>query len=216
MPTILTAAMDGSPVVRFHHLSLISHYLQIAYRHADPTDSSAGDLDDLSRAIIAITFSAMTFEAFANEVAEDTFSDAELQNFISLKGQFKKPKGITGIGHKMALLFSKKLYPPLPAAIAAGIDELVQLRNSLVHYKLSDMAGKSYHPPMRSTPMADGGLMWSVNFMERAVRVEPPFLAKVNKQAAIRSYNTAYDFACLWSSLQSPPSEPRGFKRLEA
>lgn len=214
MPTVFTASLNDGLVVRHIHFSLVAHYLDIAQLHADPACQGLTIAHSLSRAIVAITFSAMSLEAFANEAAEDVFSESDLKAFIGLTGRFRKAKNVTGIGHKIATIFSEKGFPSLPDELLADIDDVVGLRNSLVHYKLSDTAARLIFPPAKSINAQDGSTMWCIDLEQAPDRIEAPFLSKVNEASAIRSYNTVYDVARHWCVNQNIPDGPIGFARL--
>jgi hypothetical protein len=154
--------------------------------------------------------SALCLEAFSNEIAEAVFSEQELDDFLRSRRQHKKRDGIVAlVTSKIISLFDAKwAHLLLPKTeLVQQIELLFELRNSLVHYKLSESAAKAYlPPPARIATDEVGGSMTVFDFMHPATRVEEPLVARVTSKAAIESYNTALRTLKLWNQLANAPA----------
>lgn len=210
MPIVFEAKMDGSESVRYFHIHMSGLYLGISRRNAEAA-SLDNDADDaLRKTVIAITFAAMALEAFANETAEDVIPQADLGAFAQLRGRFAtKGKGSRVLAH-LLLLAQEKQFPEPEESLRSAIATIFELRNSLVHYKLSEMAGKVFLPPPRRSP---DGSMLSISFIEKPTRIEPPFLQRVTPRAARDAYNAAYDYLRYWMA-NTNPEGLKDFQRL--
>lgn len=200
MPTIYEAKFDGSNGVRYFHISLVRLYLDQAYKYALEVKRN-GDENMLASAITAIVFSAMALEAFINEVSEDVIDKEELNQFIRFKRPYKMEGGEGSVCAKYRIIFEKKFNHVLEEEVKKSIKALIELRNNLVHYKLTELAGKFIMPPVKHTPTGDGGIMSTLDFMVKPERVEPPFISKVHPKAAVNSFNTALFVINKWGEM---------------
>jgi hypothetical protein len=202
MPVIYEGKTDGSNGVRYVHISLVRFYLDQAHEHAVKArlDHQAGVV--LPASIVGILFSAMSIEAFVNEICEDIIPSGEINHFVHLRKKYKKANGESSVGAKVRMLFESKFNQAVPDDIAAEIEETVSLRNNLSHYKLSELAGKLIMPAVVETPCPNGGLsMYTVDFMAKPERVEPPFVQRVTGHAAVRCFNSALRLINYWGEL---------------
>jgi hypothetical protein len=209
MPVIFSAKLDGSEAVRYTHVSLVAFYLRQARLHAVSAASMPRDEQQFAAAVHAVIMSALCLEAFANEIGETVFSEQELDDFLRSRRRHKKRDGIAGlVTWKIISLFEEKwghlLLPD--TELVQTIESLFELRNSLVHYKLSESSAKAYlPPPARIATDEVGGSMTVFDFMQPASRVEEPLVARVTSKTAIESYNTALRTLKLWNQLASAP-----------
>lgn len=212
MPVVFKARMDGSDSVRHHHIPLTGIYLGIAQHYSKQAAADKDPRQALRGSLISITFAAMALECFANELAEDIVADRELEDFLRGRKRFK---GKGSVVSKLKLLLEVRKYPSIPPALLSALDEMFTLRNSLVHYKLTESAGRSFLPPAKPTVRPDGTIaMWSVSFIQQPTRVEPPLIGTITPTAAACCYNAAYDFISLWMRLEGSSAVLQGFERV--
>lgn len=213
MPTLYEAE-DGKNAVQYIHHSMVRFYLDQSYRFA--LDAQENDRKGLLQAstLISILFSAMTLEAFVNEMAEDVVKKESLREFIRLRGAFRMKKGESSVSAKVRILFEKKYEHQLSDETRSAIEDVIHLRNNMVHYKMSDMAGKRILPPMKETRLANGETMTTVDFMVEPVTVEPPFIQNLTAEAAISSFNTALAVLNKWGELAGEPDNVPGLEAI--
>lgn len=213
MPTIYETKLDGSRGVRYFHISLVRLYLDQAHKNAIEA-SVAENENPLFSCITAIVFSAMALEAFINEVSEDVIDKDELNRFIHLKKPYQIKGKEGSVCAKYRILFEKSFNHELEEEIKNSIRALIELRNNLVHYKLTELAGKFIMPPVKHTPTGDGGMMSTIDFMVEPERVEPPFLSKVNSVAAVEGFNTAYSVINKWGTMLGAEDYVPGLEKI--
>ncbi|MDO9204119.1 hypothetical protein [Methylotenera sp.] len=201
MPTVYEAKIDGSNAVRYFHFSLIRFYLDQAYEHAikSKEDDKEGRL--LASSVIAIMFSAMALEAFANEISEDLIPKEELNDFVRLRKAYKQIEQESSLAAKLRILFERRHNHSLGETQLNDIENLVSLRNNLVHYKLSELAGRYIMPPAKQTNLGNGQFMTTLDFTLMPVRIEPPFIQQVSGDAAVNCFNIALLIINAWGNL---------------
>lgn len=212
MPIIFEAKMDGSNAVRYFHFSLIRFYLDQAYEHAIKSKVEHEEMLLSASSIIGIMFSAMALEAFANEQSEDVIPKEEINDFVRLRKAYKQKERETSLTAKLRILFECKYSHSLGEEHRNGIEELVSLRNNLVHYKFSELAGKHILPPAKQTKLDNGQTVTTINFMEQPELVEPPFILRVGGDAAANCFNIALSVINSWGSLSGEPDNVPGLK----
>ena len=197
MVTVFEGSVDDD-CVRYEHHSLVIFYLSQAERYADIAvkNHAVGRLQ--SDSIVAIVFAAMCIEEFINETAEGIFKKEDIDDFYFLRGEFKKRGKASSLSKKLVLIFQEAFQFDMPQSILDSVEELVSLRNNLVHYKLTDTATRIIYPPLAQTITSDGGMMTTVDFMQEPKRVIPPFVQTVTGDAAERSLKTAISVIELW------------------
>lgn len=198
MATIYEAKMDGSPAVRYFHVPTVKYYLIFALEAATSSLDDADERETLRRSISAILFAAMTIEAFLNDMAEDVVPPGEKDDFHRMRRKYQKPAGTSSVSHKLNWLLSLKFDRKASDQLVEKIDHLAEIRNTLVHYQPADTAGKYILPPPKKTFAEDGGGYISISFIEKPLRVDPPFIQKINPASACDSYNTAVDVLRFW------------------
>lgn len=198
MVTIFEGSVDDD-CVRYEHHSMVLFYLDQAERYADVAVNNHADGRLQSDSIVAIVFAAMCIEAFVNETAEGIFKKEDLDDFSFLRGKFKKRGRSSSLAKKLVLIFQEAFQSDTPQSILDSVEELVRLRNNLVHYKLTDTATKIIYPPLAQTKTSDGRTMTTVDFMQTPKRVIPPFVQTVTGDAAQKSLNTAISVLELWN-----------------
>lgn len=214
MPTIYEAKLDGSNAIRYFHFSLVGFYLNQAYDHAIQAKEDHGDGVLLASSIVGIMFSSMALEAFVNEMSEDIIPKEELNDFLHLRKAYKHGKKESSLVAKTRILFEKRFSHPLSIEHLNGIENLASLRNNLVHYKLSELAGKYIMPPVKTTQLGDGRYMTTLDFMAQPERVDPPFLLRISGYAAADCFNTALSVINSWGALLGEPDNTPGLKRI--
>lgn len=213
MPVLFESKLDGSNAIRYFHYSLIRLYLDQAHEHA--LKARDGDRDHLlASSIITIMFSAMSLEAFANEISEDLIPNEEVNDFVRLRKAYKQKEQESSLVAKLRILFERKHKEALSAEQINNIEALVTLRNNLVHYKLSELAGKYILPPPKQTRLGDNLSMVTLDFTQTPERVEPPFINLVNDGAALRSFNTALNIINTWGRLSGELDNVPGLQTL--
>lgn len=198
MVTIFEGSIDDD-CVRYEHHSLVLFYLDQAERYADVAVKNHADGRLQSDSIVAIVFASMCVEAFVNETAESIFRKEDLDDFSFLRGKFKKRGKSSSLTKKLVLIFQEVFQVDPPRSILDSVEELVRLRNNLVHYKLTDTATKIIYPPLAQTETSDGRKMTTVDFEQKPKRVIPPFVQTVTGDAAERSLNSAISVLELWN-----------------
>ena len=201
MPVIYEAKVDGSNAVSYYHISLIRFYLDQAYEYAIKSKEEHKDGRLLASSIIAIMFSAMALEAFANEMSEDLIPEEELNDFIRLRKAYKQKDQESSLAAKLRILFERKHNHTLEETLLSDIEKLVSLRNNLVHYKLSELAAKYIMPPVKQTILSNGRVMTTLDFMAQPERIEPPFIQQVSGYAAVNCFNIALLTVNAWGTL---------------
>ncbi|GAB1258690.1 hypothetical protein [Aurantivibrio plasticivorans] len=98
-------------------------------------------------------------------------------------------------------MFDKKFNYKLEKQLTQHIIKLANYRNNLVHYKLSDTAGKLIMPPIKHTQLEDGGAISTIDFMAKPKRFEPPFVNSINSKSAVSGFNTALSVILKWGKL---------------
>ena len=201
MPTIFKANFDGSESIRYFHVSIVNFYLDSALNFAKIAIRKANENSQLRRTICAISFSAMTLEAFISEISEDLIQSTDKYSFDRAQKKFRKPLGQSSVAYKYQVLVKMKYGKEVPTDVIFGIEKLVSIRNMLVHYKLSDTAGKYIMPAPTQMPLEDGSIMFSIDLTSAPVKIEPPFLQSVTAEAAVESYNAVLKALKLWYEL---------------
>ncbi|TLM77188.1 hypothetical protein ACONUD_11985 [Microbulbifer harenosus] len=214
MPTIFEAKMDGSNAVRYFHISMVRFYLDQAYENCLKAKEDCQEGLLLASSVIGIVFSAMSIESFVNEICEDVVSKEDLKDFIHLRKSFRKEKGESSVAAKLRILFNMKFNQNLPDELRVGMEEVISLRNNLVHYKLSEMAGKYILPPVTTTPTSDGQYMHTIDFTVKPERVEPPFIQKVSGSAAANCFNSALALINEWGKLHGEMDSVPGMQKI--
>jgi len=201
MPTIFQANLDGSESIRYFHVSLFAYYLRQAHVHAGNAYAATEVDSEFKESLLSILFSALSAEAFVNEMAEEKLHGTEIAAFHSLQNKYKRTTETASITWKVKLLF--ELYWQHSLAIdtepLVGVERLSKLRNALVHYKLHDSAGKAYMPPPKTIPVEGGGFLTGFNFMQSPTRVEPPLVSRLNRRESASCFNAVLRVAKLWN-----------------
>lgn len=198
MVTVFEGSIDDD-CVRYEHHSMVLFYLDQAERYADVATKNHADGRLQSDSIVAIVFAAMCIEAFVNETAEGILKKEDLDDFSFLRGKFKKRGKSSSLAKKLVLICQEAFQLDTPRSILDSVEELVRLRNNLVHYKLTDTATKIIYPPLAQTETSDGRIMTTVDFMQKPKRVIPPFVQTVTGDAAQKSLSTAISVLDLWN-----------------
>ena len=198
MVTIFEGSID-SECIRYEHHSLVLFYLDQAERYADIAKKNHAEGRLQADSIVAIVFAAMCIEAFVNETAEGAFKKDDLNDFTFLRGKFKKRGKSSSLAKKLVIIFQEAFQLDLPRSLLDSVEELVRLRNNLVHYKLTDTATKIIYPPLAQTEGSDGQKMTVVDLVQKPKKVIPPFVQTVTGCAANRSVKTANSVLDLWN-----------------
>ncbi|AKH69385.1 hypothetical protein IMCC21906_01709 [Spongiibacter sp. IMCC21906] len=199
MPIVYEASSDKD-CVRYKHFSLVVFYLSNARRHAKLALENHDDSILQSDSISAIVFSAMCIEAFVNESAENVLNKEQLNDFSFMKNEFKRRGKGSSLSKKVKLIFDIAFNVSPANELTESIDDLVDLRNNLVHYKLTDTAMKYIYPPLEHTETGDDQKFTCIDFMQEPKRIIVPFVEKVTGQAAMKCYETADSVLELWNS----------------
>lgn len=212
MPTIFEANFDGSDAIRYFHISLVRMYLDQAYKNA--TESCSTE-QELVFSITSIMFSAMALEAFVNEMSEDVIEKNNLNAFIRMRSPYKKNFGEGEVCAKIRILFKEKFNYLLEECDIKSIMDLVNNRNNLVHYKLTDTAGKLIMPPVKHSYFEDGRVMSTIDFTLTPKRMEPPFVESINSRSAVSGFNTVLQIILKWGELLGVDDYVPGLRLIE-
>lgn len=218
MPIVYSARLDGSEAVRYEYFPLAGLYLRISQEHADSALAGSTDPNQtLRHIVIAIAFSAMAVEAFANELAADLIDKSDLENFDWVRSPFDKrtAPGKSTVTKKLSILLAKKSHPPLTASMLDSMDALVDARNELVHYKLVNAATRAQLSPAQvALDARNGSISWTFDLRDEPVNVHPGLVPRLEAQDAADAYNSAYDFFLHWHTLECCPDAMELFSRL--
>lgn len=216
MATIFSAKLDGSEAVRYFHVPIVGFYLGTARDYARSSlELDNGDVR-LRKVICAVTFSSMALEALINEAADDVIPSNEKVAFDKGQKPHKKAANQSLVKFKYVTLIEMYKGSLVPPEVLSGIDELIDIRNTLVHYKPMDTAGKHILNPPTSTPTADGKIMTSISFIEKPRRIEAPFIQRLSPEVAVNSYNTAVRAIRCWQTLCGSEWDEQMFPELSS
>jgi hypothetical protein len=203
MPVVFEIEMDGSDGVFYDHFPLVGFYLDSAYNFKQSLTIEAEYGILLKNIISTILFSAMTLEAFINERAEDVIGKESRSDFDRCRGDYKKNKNESSVLFKFRKLVQIQFKQDIDSDLTEKIEYLIELRNTLVHYKLSDTAGKYYTAPAKKTLLPSGEYMQTIEFNTPIKLFDPPFLEKVSVDAGNRAFTNTLDCIKLWLMLAS-------------
>ncbi|PTY38431.1 hypothetical protein BGP77_12020 [Saccharospirillum sp. MSK14-1] len=189
----------NSDSIFFKHHSLVTFYLVQAERYADISVNNHTDGVLQSDSIVAIVFASMCIEAFVNEMAEDLFKNTDLEDFSFLRNRFKKSGKSSSLTKKVALIFQEAFDIKVKQSLLSSVEDLVRLRNKLIHYKLTDTATRFILPPLSQTEGEDGQRMSTVDFSKTPKKIIPPFVQTVTGEAADRSARAAKSVLSFWN-----------------
>jgi hypothetical protein len=199
MVTIYEGSIDQD-CVRYEHHSLVLFYVDQSQRYAEMSQENCTEGVLQSDSIVAIVYAAMSIEAFLNETAESVIEKGQLDDFTFLRNEFKKRGKSSAIVKKTTILFQEAFEVSVPQTLLESIEELVQLRNNLIHYKISDTATKKIYPPLEQKKTTDGQTVTCIDFTQKPKTIIPAFVQRVTNCAAMTSYKTADSLLQFWNS----------------
>lgn len=185
--------------IRYEHHSLVLFYLEQSQRHAANSMENHTEGRLQSDSIVAIVYAAMCIEAFINETAENNFPEEKIKDFDHLNGEFRQRGKSSKVIKKLSIIFKSIFDVDLPSTLAKSVQDLINLRNNLVHYKLSETATKIIYPPMQQTKASNGSVFTTVDFMQEPKAVIVPFVQQVTGMAAKQSFETAVSVLQFWN-----------------
>jgi hypothetical protein len=200
MRTIYQATMDGSDSILYQPISMFIYYLQCAKEYKYQLEHDEKLELWLKPTIALIMFSTMALEAFISELAEFHIEDEHRDSFDRCQKIYLKPKTLkqSSVRFKFNILFETKFQKPIPDEIGAQVEYLIELRNTLVHYKTGKTAGQyQMHPPIR-TPTSGGADMVTLDFTKPPKIYIPPFIQQVTVEAGVKAYTIVYECLKLW------------------
>jgi hypothetical protein len=201
---------DSGEHIRYVHHSLVVFYLEQANNNALQAREEQIEGVMLSSSLICILFSAIALEAALNEFAEKVLEGSELEDFEFCKRSFKKEKRRSALRCKLNSLLKRKFAIELPDALGVEIDNLSELRNALVHYKLSKYATKlRVHVP---NPVAG---LTVIDFAAPTEVIEQPIVKKITAEAAVASYNAVFKALHFWGSKEGVEDITPGFELID-
>ena len=188
----------GTSPVQYLHCPLNRYYLRQSADHATAAQQCATREQIFNEALLAVIFASLCLECFANERAEDGLEGKDLKDFL-------RPGGRT-VPAKLKTLFHKTLKVGLSMKKSPlkEVEELFDLRNRLVHYKLTESAGKAHMLPSRVEEFANGIAM-KIDFTAPATKIEQPLIESVNARVAAESYNAALALMKQWHLEEKAP-----------
>jgi hypothetical protein len=209
MPTVFTAKLDGSAAVRYFPISLAVFHLRHAFLHATAAQRATEGEPKFKEALLSIVFASLCLEAFANEMAEETLKPDELEDFFWLRRQFRSKVRAPSVVSKIRLLFERRWSAKLSlqASPLKELGELFDLRNLLVHYRLTESAAKTYLPRGSIRTESDGASVTQIDLTTQPTRVEPSLVEKVNERRAADSYNAALRVLKAWNGYAGAPAD---------
>ncbi|SRR5713226_441959 len=217
MPIVFSARLDGSEATRYFHVPLAQFYLRQAAIHTSTVLHTTEEEPKFKEALLAILFSSLCLEAFANEMAENKLEGDDLEHFFWLKGKYKNKGTGTGVAFKFKLMFAIQwsVDLSLQESPLKEVDELFSLRNELVHYKLTKAAGRAHMPQGETHSTGRGGVITTFDLTKEPTRIELPVVAKINERTAVSSYNAALRIIKRWNAeAGAPPDALNGFNEM--
>jgi len=218
MPIVLTAKLNGSETIQYFHEPLAAFYLRQASIHASTAAESVEVETKFKESLLAIIFSSMCLEAFANEMAENKLIGDELEDFIRLRNKYKIKGKTTGVALKIKRLFTLQWSVDLSLQHSPlrEVNNLFRLRNDLVHYKITKTAGKAYMPSSESRTIGGKHIITKIDLTKEPTRTELPIIAKINEREAANSYNAALRIVKKWNTeAGAPPDALAGFNECD-
>lgn len=209
MPTIYETNEAGEHI-RYAHHSLVVFYLEQANSNALQAKEEQVEGVMLSSSLVCLLFSAIALEAALNEFAEKVLDESELNDFEFNRQGFRKKKGQSSQRFKLDYLLQRQFNVSLPEPIGIEIDKLSDLRNSMVHYKLSKYATKL----KVNVPKAPKGLM-VVDFTAPTEVIDDPLVAKITAGAAIAGYNVVLKALNFWGLQEGNENNTPGFEPID-
>jgi len=209
MPTVFTAKLDGSAAVRYFPVSLAVFHLRHASVHATAAACATEGEPRFKEALLSIVFASLCLESFANEMAEQTLKPDELEDFFWLRRQFRSKVRVPSVASKIRLLFERRWSAKLSPQ-ASPLNEVVELfdiRNLLVHYRLTESAARTYLPLGSIRTASDGTSVTKIDLTTPPTRVEPSLVERVNERRAADSYNAALRVLKAWNSYAGAPAD---------
>ncbi len=164
--------------------------------------------------VLGLVYSAMSVEAYANEIAEELIPYKDLSDFDFCRGDYEPPKKFGRVSRpawKWKLLFERVGRPiDLSDPLLIGVERVANDRNSLVHYQMSKSATTIVHKP----PREENGMwvMWEAGAEpERVVESRVPKLLQAESAAgaerAIEDLLTGWRAAeSAWRAKRSAPT----------
>lgn len=200
MPVIFETDGAGTSPVQYLHFPLSRYYLRQSADHAKASQQTAVDEHTFKESLLAVLFASLSLECFANERAEDSLSGDELESFLRAGGR--------SVPSKLKMLFQTtwNVSLSMKKSPLKEVGELFELRNQLVHYKLTESAGKAHMPQGRVEQFANGIAM-NIDFTAQPTKIEPPFIESINARAAAESYNAALALIKRWHVEEKAPRD---------
>jgi hypothetical protein len=198
MTTVFSARLDGSEAKRYFHFPIVGTYLEIA-SDAAVAAQSIDPNKALRAALICITFSVMSVEALVNELAEKIIPESDLDAFMRRSGLFKQARHKAGVIHKLLILSERSGASAVSPQLISSLEAAIELRNHLVHYKLSETAGSVLQPPAIPEVRTEGSFRMTFDLTAEPVKINPLLLEKINEQSAGEALAAAKTVINLWS-----------------
>ena len=132
----LRAPLAGWYLKRAHHYAVSS-------QKEESRDSSSEHEHAFEQAFLAIVYSALALEAFANQIAEDIVPEEKLEAFIWTRKPFARHKRLSAPAskwvHLLGLVGRKTAHNERHIRNA---DQVVRARNAFVHYEPRESSAK--------------------------------------------------------------------------
>lgn len=208
MPKVLEAKLDGSMVIRKHHVKIVLIYLKLARKHAKKAKHARKIENKFESSMLAIIFSAMTLEAFVNEAAENCIEQEKIAAFNGLKKPYTRflgePLAVTRIRNIFREKWQSDIFDNNHDLLMACV-EVFSLRNSLIHYNIEETAAIDYLPPLQYIQSSNGSVGFCIDFMQKPIRREPALVARIKPKQAVGAYSTALNILREWNKHAARP-----------
>ncbi len=173
MTTILKANRLKGESIEYQSISMVSYFLCWAGEYAKKAlEPKLNDEQKLKYSISSIMMNSLSLEAFINERAENVISDENKINFDRCRKEFANKTNYSNTVWKLIFIFNTELDTDLPKELLIALDNLMQSRHKLVHYKCEESARKI----KRRAPSTDD--MFSIDFSSEPLEVEPSLIEK--------------------------------------
>ncbi|VAW71878.1 hypothetical protein MNBD_GAMMA12-1811 [hydrothermal vent metagenome] len=200
MPTVFRADPREQISVEYHRIQLTQYFLDwsLKYARIAKKECEVSFENEIEASVTSIIHSALFIESFINQFAEEFIKNDELINFDRCKKSYKNTSDLSNTVWKLHYILNKQTEGSISLNdnLLIRINDIIQIRHKLVHYKPEESSRKIY----RKAPSSNG--MFTLDFMSEPVKIEPSLLEKeVCCLNAIAHYMSCRELLLLWCKL---------------
>lgn len=200
MPTVLRADPKEQISVEYHRIQLTQYFLDWSLKYVGiaKKEYEVSFENEIEASVTSIIHSALFVESFINQFAEEFIKNDDRLNFDRCKKSYKNTSDLSNTVWKLYCILNKQTEDSisLDDNLLIRINDIIQIRHKLVHYKPEESSRKIY----RKAPNSNG--MFTLDFMGDPVKIEPSLLEKeVCCLNAIAHYMSCRELLLLWCNL---------------